>query len=138
MNEEEFELKRTTAKIEGQDGEFFGPVNRQTGLPEGTGVFRFGDWIHIVTVKDGEYTDGRRCYINKRFQEVEYVYAKKQSGAKFEKVYRYDFSAQDKSLHRSSGIRKDNKVVKCGLDERLNFNLCEQDWLSPKDDKVVC
>jgi hypothetical protein len=41
-----FVCKRKEAIIGGASGEFFGIVCKQTGLPDGYGVFRAGDWVH--------------------------------------------------------------------------------------------
>ena len=140
VNEELFKLKRTPATINGKDGEFFGPVNRQTGLPEGTGVFIFGDWVHVVTVKDGEYLDGQRCYVNKKFREVIFATAKKQSdGTTLEKVNHY-FVKKNGSLHRSSGLLRNKKLEKCELIERFNFPEPAEakNWFSLDHNRLEC
>ncbi len=48
-----FVCKRIEATIDDEFGEFFGIVCRQTGLPDGYGVFKVVDWVHCGQVKDG-------------------------------------------------------------------------------------
>ncbi len=57
--------KRTEATIEEDSGEFFGIVRKSSGLPDGCGVFKSGDWVHFGQVKNGIYQDGRKVSVNK-------------------------------------------------------------------------
>ena len=57
--------KRTEAIIEGQSGEFYGIFCKSTGLPDGSGVFVAGDWVHCGKFKNGVYEEGRRVSVNK-------------------------------------------------------------------------
>jgi hypothetical protein len=60
-----FVCKRIEATIDGEFGEFFGIVCRQTGLPDGYGVFKVVDWVHCGQVKDGKFVEGRKVSVNK-------------------------------------------------------------------------
>jgi hypothetical protein len=43
---DDYLCKRTEATIEGDSGEFYGIVCKSSGLPEGYGVFKAGEWFH--------------------------------------------------------------------------------------------
>ena len=43
---DDFVCRRIEATIESEKGIFFGIVCKSTGLPDGYGVFKTGDWIH--------------------------------------------------------------------------------------------
>ncbi len=53
------------AIIEGQTGTFYGIFCKSSGLPDGTGVFLAGDWVHCGEVKKGVYQDGRKVSANR-------------------------------------------------------------------------
>ncbi len=61
---EDFVCKKIEANIEGDSGEFFGIVCKSTGLPNGYGVFRAGDWVHCGKVKHGVFQEGRMVSVN--------------------------------------------------------------------------
>ncbi len=48
---EDHVCKRIEAIIEGEEGVFFGIVRQSTGLPDGYGVFKAGEWVHCGQVK---------------------------------------------------------------------------------------
>ena len=58
-------IKRMEATIEGQTGTFFGIFCKSTGLPDGSGVFVAGDWVHCGEVKNGVYQDGRKVSLER-------------------------------------------------------------------------
>ncbi len=62
---EDFVCKRTEATIEGDSGDFFGIVCKSTGLPDGYGVFKAGDWTHCGKVVDGVFQEGRMMSVNR-------------------------------------------------------------------------
>jgi hypothetical protein len=47
-------------------GEFFGIVCKSTGLPNGFGVFKTGDWVHCGKVEHGIFQEGRMVSVNKK------------------------------------------------------------------------
>jgi hypothetical protein len=57
--------KRIKATIENKWGEFTGIVHKSSGIPDGYGVFRAGDWVHCGQVKDGVYQQGKKVSANK-------------------------------------------------------------------------
>ena len=61
---EEFVCKRTHAKIEGEEGYFYGPVLKTNDLPDGLGVFKTDDWVYCGKVKEGLFAEGRRVSVN--------------------------------------------------------------------------
>jgi hypothetical protein len=63
---DDFVCKRTEATIASESGEFFGVVCKSTGLPDGYGVFKAGDWVHCGQVKDGDYQVGRKVSANRK------------------------------------------------------------------------
>ena len=63
---EDFFCRRVEANIEGDSGEFFGIVCKSTGLPDGYGVFKAGDWVHCGKVEHGVFQEGRMVSVNKK------------------------------------------------------------------------
>ena len=47
--------KRIETTVEGEKGEFFGIICKLSGLPDGNGVLKAGEWIHCGEVKDGVF-----------------------------------------------------------------------------------
>jgi hypothetical protein len=47
--------RRIEATIEGESGEFFGIVCKLSGLPDGYGVFKAGEWTHCGEAKVGVF-----------------------------------------------------------------------------------
>ncbi len=62
---EDFVCRRKKANIEGDSGLFFGIVCKSTGLPDGLGVFKAGNWVHCGKVKHGVFQEGRIVSVNK-------------------------------------------------------------------------
>ena len=46
LKSEDYICKRVEANIDGESGYFFGSVCKQTGLPDGNGVFVTIDWVN--------------------------------------------------------------------------------------------
>jgi hypothetical protein len=75
---EDFVCKRIDATIEENSGEFYGIVCKSTGLPDGNGVFRdgnwwhfggkklfgAGNWVHCGKFKHGTFQEGRMVSVN--------------------------------------------------------------------------
>ncbi len=67
--------------IENEQGYFYGPVNTQTDLPSGEGVFVAANgWVHCCRVQAGTYADGRRVSANYEKVEFQVVDQKTLSG----------------------------------------------------------
>jgi hypothetical protein len=55
---------RMEATIEGDTGEFFGIVCKQSKLPDGFGVFKTNGWVHCGKFKNGFLQSGRNVSVN--------------------------------------------------------------------------
>ncbi len=74
---DEFVCKRAKAKIEGEEGWFFGPVRKTNDLPDGLGIYTTDAcWVHCGKVKDGLFADGRRVSVNKKTKVLKLVNTK--------------------------------------------------------------
>ncbi len=73
---DDFVSKRAKAKIEGEEGWFFGPVRKTNDLPDGLGVYTTSAWVHCGKVKDGLFADGRRVSVNKKTKVLKFVNTK--------------------------------------------------------------
>ena len=77
---DDFICKRTeNTAIEGENGSFFGPVSKVSGLPQGYGVFVTDQWVHCSSVANGIFTAGKRVSVNKKTKEMRLVNTKFQS-----------------------------------------------------------
>ena len=122
---DDFICKQTeNAAIEGENGSFYGPVSKATGLPQGYGVLVTKEWVHCGSVANGIFTDGKRVSVNKKTKEMLLVNTKVQSdGSKLQKIE----SFTPKGV--SSGLYQDG--VRVGdINKRFNLTHDNQDWLS--------
>ena len=73
----DFVCKRTkNAVIAGEEGDFYGPVNITTGIPQGCGVFVAGPWVHCGSVLNGDVAEGKRVSVNRETKEMRLVNTK--------------------------------------------------------------
>ena len=109
------------AVVEGEEGTFYGPVNKVTGLPQGYGVLDTGSWVHCSSVFNGTFSEGRRVSVNRLTKEMKLVNTKIQSdGSKLQKVESFTASGRTSGFY-IDGVRVDDTI------ERFNLISDDQD-----------
>jgi hypothetical protein len=78
------------ATIEGDSGVFFGIVRKSSNLPDGYGIFKFGQWVHCGKFKDGVFDEGRKVSVNKVAKLLKLTNQKCQAdGSVLQKIERF-------------------------------------------------
>ncbi len=80
---DDFVCKRIEATIEGESGVFYGIVRKSSGLPDGYGVFRVGEWIDCGKFKDGHYREGIMVSFNSVARVLKLTHKKLLGGGSF-------------------------------------------------------
>lgn len=87
-------MLRSRETLDGYPGNFIGFMNKRTGLPDGYGIFRIGEygseWVHCGLVRNGTFAAGRAVSVNRAYK-VLVLENKKHlvNGSVIEKIERY-------------------------------------------------
>ena len=98
----DFVCKRGYRRVGGEKGYFYGSFSKQSGQPEGYGVFVCGDWVHCGKVLDGLFTDGRRVSVSQRLRVLKLVNTKSlPEGSVLQKIERYSKHGLELSFNKN-------------------------------------